>query len=270
MRRLAVRVAREHSEIVLAEILELVPEGVEEVDLGERVEYAIYGALGEIPSLPDIATAVGGVAVEIHTNEVEEGWEDRWREFHKPLVLGDRLRVRPPWDAPGAEQIDIVVDPGRAFGTGAHPTTRLCLEALLGLDPSGSLLDLGCGSGVIAILAAKLGFGPVLAADNDQLAVDATAVNADVNSVEVAVSRLDLRAQQVPAADVLVANILAPVLRDLCGRLPDPIPRVAILSGLLVHEVDSIAELWTEAGYSEVARSTQGDWAQVTLASAQV
>ena len=96
--------------------------------------------------------------------EVEPGWEDRWREFHHPVRIGP-LWVGPPWETPPPDAIPVVIDPGQAFGTGAHPTTRLCLELLLD-QPRGSVLDVGCGSGVIAIAAAKLGFGPVLAVDD--------------------------------------------------------------------------------------------------------
>ena len=112
-----------------------------------------------------------------------DDWDQRWRSFHKPLVLGDRLSVRPPWEAPPASAaIDLVIDPGQAFGTGAHATTRLCLELMLelaGTDRAGEppqrgpFLDLGCGSGVLAIAAARLGFSPVLAVDFDPVAVEA-------------------------------------------------------------------------------------------------
>ena len=90
-------------------------------------------------------------------------------------MLGERLTVRPPWEPAAATALDVVIDPGQAFGTGAHATTRLCLELLLELEPGGSLLDLGCGSGVLAIVAAQLGFRPVLAVDNDPASLLATA-----------------------------------------------------------------------------------------------
>ena len=102
MVRLAVRVAREQSEIVLAELLELAPGGVEEVDVdGGVVEYAVYGPPGELPALPDLRAAAGSALVEVITTEVADDWADRWREFHRPLVLAPRLTVRPPWSPPG-------------------------------------------------------------------------------------------------------------------------------------------------------------------------
>ena len=175
MLRLAVRVRRADAELVLAELLELAPSGVEEVDVDTAtVEYAVYGSPGELPELPALQAAAGDALVEVRTTEVADDWADRWREFHKPLVLGERLAVRPPWEPEQGTALDLVIDPGRAFGTGAHATTRLCLELLLELPARGSAIDLGCGSGVLAIAAAMLGHGPVLALDYDQLAVDAT------------------------------------------------------------------------------------------------
>ena len=103
--------------------------------------------------------------VEVSATEIPDDWADRWRDFHKPLLVGERLWLRPSWEPPREGAIDVVVDPGQAFGTGAHPTTRLCLEFLLELEAageaSGPLTDLGTGSGVLAIAAAKLGWDPV-------------------------------------------------------------------------------------------------------------
>jgi ribosomal protein L11 methyltransferase len=222
--RLAVRVARAQAEIVLAELLELAPDGFEEVDVSDEVvEYAIYGPPGELPELPDLRAAAGAALIDVSTTEIADDWADRWREFHQPLRLGGRLVVRPPWAPVEAAPLDLVIDPGRAFGTGAHATTRLCLELLLELEreagaappglPStqaGSpiTIDLGCGSGVLAIAAAKLGWGPVLALDFDPLSVEATIENARVNGVQLDVRRHDLRRDDTPAAPLVLANLL--------------------------------------------------------------
>ena len=112
---------------------------------------------------------------------VEAGWEDRWKEFHRPARAGG-LWIGPPWEPPPAGEPAVVVDPGRAFGTGAHPTTRACIELLARLE-RGSLLDAGCGSGVLAVAAARLGFAPVFAVDADPVAVDGRAETVRSNGV---------------------------------------------------------------------------------------
>ncbi|HEV2775773.1 MAG TPA: 50S ribosomal protein L11 methyltransferase, partial [Solirubrobacteraceae bacterium] len=131
MIRLAVRVARADAEIALAELLALAPAGVEEVDHGDTIEYAVYGAEGELPTLPDVRAAAGAALVEVTATQVADDWASRWRDFHVPVTIGARLHVRPPWIDPPQDRtlLDIVIDPNQAFGTGAHATTRLCLEA---------------------------------------------------------------------------------------------------------------------------------------------
>ena len=189
MIRLAIRLAAADAEIVLAELIELAPSGVEENELPDgRVEYAVYGAAGELPALPDLQAAAGGALVEIVTTEVADDWDQQWKAFHKPVAIEHRgrlLRVRPPWEeaAAASGEVDLVIDPGQAFGTGAHATTRLCLEILLELEPDGGCVDLGCGSGVLAIAAAKLGWEPVLGLDHELESVAATVDNARANSV---------------------------------------------------------------------------------------
>jgi ribosomal protein L11 methyltransferase len=206
-------------------MLELFPEGFEEGEGPDGVELAAYtDPAGE----ERLWKAFGGASGA----DVESGWEDRWRAFHRPARVGP-LWIGPPWEAPAAGAIAVVIDPGRAFGTGAHATTRLCLELLLDC-PRGSVLDVGCGSGVLAIAAAKLGFTPVLALDVDPVALEATEANARANAVEIETRLGDaLSAQPLPEADVAVANItladaegVAPRLE--CGRL--------VTSGYLASE----------------------------------
>jgi ribosomal protein L11 methyltransferase len=265
--RLAVRVQRAQAELVLAELLDLAPGGVEEVSLGDVVEYAVYGPRGELPELPELRAAAGGALVEVSTTEVADDWAERWREFHQPLVLGDRLTVRAPWHDAASTPIELVIDPGRAFGTGAHATTRLCLEALLELPVKRRLVDLGCGSGVLAIAAAKLGWSDVVALDNDPLAVAATRENAERNQVVLQVRRHDLRRDQVPAADTVAANLLAPLLRTWGARLRElpgeQRPATILASGLLVGEADAVAGGF--AGYTQASRSELGEWAALVL-----
>jgi ribosomal protein L11 methyltransferase len=267
--RLAVRVSRASAELVLAELLELAPGGVEEVEVDDdTIEYAVYGAPGELPMLPDLEAAAGEAGttlVSVSTTEVADDWAERWRDFHRPLVIGTRLCVRPPWEEPLADVgIDVVIDPGQAFGTGSHATTALCLELLLDEPGRGSCVDLGCGSGVLAIVAARLGFTPVLALDHDPAAVTATRENAGRNGVELDVRRFDLREQQVPEAELVVANVLAGPLLGWAGAQRLLPPRL-ILSGLLTGEADRVAEAYARRGMKERERRVSGDWAALAL-----
>ncbi len=270
MLRLAVRVRRDQAEIVLAELLSVAPAGVEEVDAGsEVVEYAVYGAPGELPALPDLTAAAGDALVEVRTSEVADDWDQRWRSFHRPLVLGDRLAVRPPWESPVGAEVELVIDPGQAFGTGSHATTRLCLELMLDLPPSGGFLDLGAGSGVLAIAAARMGWDPVVAVDFDPASVEAATDNACVNGVQVEVSRHDLRADPVLTAHTVAANLLRPLLLTWASRLATAavavLPEVVIASGLLVGEADEVAGAFARVGLVEAARRESGEWAALLL-----
>ncbi len=271
MLRLAVRVEREQAEIVLAELLELAPGGVEEVAIGDGVvEYAVYGAPGELPALPDLTAAAGEALVEVRTEEVADDWDRRWREFHKPLVLDGRLAVRPPWEPPVGAEVELVIDPGQAFGTGAHATTQLCLELMLELDRAGGdFLDLGCGSGVLAIAAARLGWAPVVALDYDPASVEAAIDNAGVNGVAIDVRRHDLRVDPVATGRTVAANLLRPLLLAWVKRLaaaPAPaLPQTLIASGLLLGETDEVSDAFAALGLVQAARRESGDWAALLL-----
>jgi ribosomal protein L11 methyltransferase len=189
---------------------------------------------------------------ELTSEPVREGWEDAWREFHRGAMVGP-VWVGPPWEHPpeDAVAVAVVIDPGRAFGTGSHPTTRLALE-LLAEQPRGSLLDVGCGSGVLAIAAAKLGFGPVAAGDNDPVALEVTRENAERNGVAVdTVTLIDARTDAL-AADVVVANIALDVVETLVPRARC---RRLVLSGYLAGERPAAP------GFAHVARREASGWA---------
>jgi ribosomal protein L11 methyltransferase len=279
--RLAVRCRPDLAERVLADLLEFAPDGVEEERGDDWIEYAIYGPPGEIPSLPALEAAAGDGLVEITSTEIPDDWADRWRDFHRPVVIGDgRLVVRPSWtdrrETPGreaedAERVDVVIDPGQAFGTGAHATTSLCLELLLELadagEARGPLADLGTGSGVLAIAAAKLGWSPVSGCDGERPAIEAATANARANGVEIALSRVNLRERPAPAAPTLVANLTAPLLREVAERLTGP-PRTLLCSGLLVSEADVVIDAFAARGLEGVGRRERGEWAALLFRSA--
>jgi ribosomal protein L11 methyltransferase len=249
---------------VLAALLELAPGGVEQVDGDGFVEYAVYGAPGELPSFPSGSADVGGVLVKVSGEPVADDWAERWKQFHEPVLIGDRVFVRPPWAEPRPGVLDLVVDPGQAFGTGAHATTRLSLELLLELAPGGSFADLGCGSGVLAIAAARLGFGPVAAVDNEEAALEATRENAAANGVSLdRVERVDLRTEHPPAAETVAANLMRPLLVRM-AELMEERPGALILSGLLDEEADEVSAAF--APLEERRRLSSQGWSALLLA----
>jgi ribosomal protein L11 methyltransferase len=261
--RLAVRVSRDHAEPVLAELLDLVPGGLEEreVDAG-TVEYVLYGAAGELPDLPDVRAAAGGALVDVSTSELPDDWDERWRTFHRPVDVRG-LRVRPPWEPPRPGALDVVIDPGQAFGTGSHATTRLTLELLAELEPAGALADWGCGSGVLAVCAAKLGWGPVSGCDVEVASVAATQVAAQANGVSVEVTRCDVR-RGGPWAPTVLANLVRPLLLEVAANLQRP-PGRMIISGLQADETDEVVAAFARTGLREAARREGEGWAAVRL-----
>ena len=213
-------------------MLELVPGGFEEIEGPGWVELAAYtDSAGE--------ERIRAVFAEVVALSVDEGWTDRWREFHRPVRVGG-LWIGPPWEqAPNGEQV-VFVDPGRAFGTGAHPTTRACIELLAGLE-RGALFDAGCGSGVVAVAAVRLGFDPVVAADTDPVAVEVARETARRNGVSVVVHEADVLRDDLPPADLVVANIELAVVEALLSRRP---ARTVVTSGYVAGERPR-ADGWT-------------------------
>jgi ribosomal protein L11 methyltransferase len=215
-------------EAELALLLHLFPEGVEELD----------GAFAVFADEPPIGFDVVEIA------DVADGWEDAWREFHHGVVVG-ALWIGPPWEEPPAGVTPVVIDPGRAFGTGAHPTTRLCLEFLQEVEPA-SLVDVGCGSGVLSIAAAKLGFAPVTALDLDEVALEVTAENAEANGVTIE------RVSEPPTAALAVMNIALDVVERVLPALP---VEQAITSGYLDGDGPHVT------GWRAVERRGRDGWA---------
>jgi ribosomal protein L11 methyltransferase len=239
----SIEVAAARAEEARATMVELFPEGFEEIDRAQGgVELAAYtDAAGE-----ERMWAFFGNG---RAADVESGWEDRWRAFHRPIRIG-RMWVGPPWETPDEDALAVVIDPGRAFGTGSHQTTRLCLEALLDLQPQ-SLLDVGCGSGVLAIAAALLGFAPVVGVDIEEPSIGATLENAERNGVTVD-ARLVTLDERLPPAATTVANISRRSVEALPPRIDT---QILVTSGYFASEEPRLA------GYLHERRRTLDGWA---------
>jgi ribosomal protein L11 methyltransferase len=224
-------------------MLELAPEGFEERERGAEVELAAYT---DSHGGSRIARAFGSA----REDDVPTDWAERWRTFHRPVRAGP-FWIGPSWEGAPDDAIAIVIDPGLAFGTGAHATTRLCLELLADVPP-GSLLDAGCGSGVLSIAASKLGFSPVHAVDDDPFAIETTVGNAKANDVTVAATAGDVTLFVLPSVDVAVANIALETVEGLAARVD---AGELVVSGYLERDTPSTP------GWLHVERRTLDGWA---------
>jgi ribosomal protein L11 methyltransferase len=212
----------------------------------------------------------------------EEDWSSAWKKFYKPLRIGRRVVLKPTWETFGSQPEDLVVelDPGMAFGTGLHPSTRLCILALEELvRPGDAVLDAGTGSGVLAIVAAKLGAASIVATDIDPLAIRVACENAVANGLSLTPgSGLTIRQGSVPAGmaarfQVIVSNILAEVLVGLFdgayGNVPLAEPLAPdghlILAGILEDKADMVIEAAQRHGLRLVERKQENDWAALVV-----
>jgi ribosomal protein L11 methyltransferase len=273
MIRLAVRCAPEYADAVMANLLELAPNGLEEERGPGWVEFAIYGPPGEVPDVGELQAAAGGSLVDVTTTAVPDDWADKWTDFHRPIEVSGRVGVRPSWWEPKEGLIDVVVDPGRAFGTGGHPTTRLCLGLLVELEEAGEaagpIVDWGTGSGVLGIAAAKLGWSPITGCDRELASLETARANAEANGVEMSIEHVDVREGPPPVAPSVVANLTGNLLKDCADQLTAAreAPARLVCSGMLGSEVDEVVAAFASTGLSESDRRIEGDWGGLLLRS---
>jgi ribosomal protein L11 methyltransferase len=243
--RWTLRVPTAELEPALVRVLDAFPDGFSEEADGDTVVISGYLPAGQTP------------AIDATPEDVAPGWREAWRAFHRPVTVGP-FWLGPPWIAPDPGREAIVIEPALAFGTGAHGSTRAALELLV-RDPAprGALLDIGCGSGVLAIAAARLGHAPVSAFDHDAHAVAATRENAAVNGAAVDVWLGDALTGEVPDAPLQLANLQLELLVPLFAR--GATGRRVIASGLLEREV------FAPAGYRWRDRETADGWQALLL-----
>ena len=260
MRRVALTLRADVVEDALDVLLPLLPQGVYQRELEDgQAEVAFFGdPPPEVDGLPVLARG---------EEEMPDDRDARRRRVGQVWEVAGRLRVRAPTDPPAPPGVsEVVIEPTiGGFGSGAHPTTRMTLELLLGLEPGGGFGDLGCGGGVVAIAAAKLGWEPVFGVDLEGRAVEATRHNAESNGVAVHVVQADLREVPPPPAGTLAGNMPLYVHERVAPAL-DAMTRHVIASGIVNDSAEAIVALYGAAGLSERARRSEKGWVAIWLA----
>ncbi|MGB7338610.1 MAG: 50S ribosomal protein L11 methyltransferase [Phototrophicaceae bacterium] len=229
---------------------------------GEETRYQIERSLGYMNMMLPMPQPTWKVIAD-------EDWADTWKKHYKPVRLGKHIVVRPLWIDVELQDddIEIALDPGMAFGTGTHPTTQLCLEALERLSPDSDVLDLGCGSGILSIAAAKLGATQIVGADVEAEAIKATHENASQNGVadkiEAYQGGLDAVLATGRQFDLVVVNILAKIIISMCDQNLGDTVRAggqAIFSGIIEDQLDRVKVALRKTGLEPIAQYQQGDW----------
>jgi ribosomal protein L11 methyltransferase len=228
-------------------------------------------AIAHFESVEDAGEAACELATEAPVEVPAQDWSTAWRTHHRTLRVGPRSWVVPPWEHPPRDGVSVVIDPGMAFGTGSHATTALCLERcdeLLSETPRADLLDVGTGSGVIALLAKKLGARRVIGTENDPVALDAARAGAVLN----AITGIEWVLTEDPSVvrgqfGVVIANILLNTLEELAPRLVSKLAAGGrlVLSGLLAAQGDTARRAYEMQGLHEVARKEREGWLRLEL-----
>ncbi len=237
----------------------------------QRVEEGLWH-LGQIA-----ASALAPLPEPTYRPIQDEDWMAAWKQHYHPIPIGKKLLILPAWiEDPGQGRIAVKIDPSMAFGTGTHPTTQLCMELLEDtVQPGKAVIDVGCGSGILSIGAAKLGAGPVLAVDIDNAAIRSTKENAQANgvleSIETglgSVKEIIERRFSIHHAPLVLANILAPVIirlfADGLADLVKPGGKM-VLSGILEEQAQSVIEAAEENGLKKVELRQMGDWVAIVM-----
>jgi ribosomal protein L11 methyltransferase len=207
----------------------------------------------------------------LHVRPIEaDDWEESWKAGYQPQRIG-RITIVPSWlDEPPATDLLLRLDPGMAFGTGLHPTTRSCLELLQAVEPMPrAVLDVGSGSGVLALAALRLGAERAVCCDTDPLAVEATRRNAEHNglSERVEVGNGSLAAEPRERFELVLANLVASLLVELAGRLAAHVAPGGVLlaSGIIAPRASEVEEALARAGFVVVERIEEADWTSLRL-----
>lgn len=275
--------SKEDKERMFIDILPQLPpdDGVAYVsfflEAGEDHTQLLAEIRDELESLREFMDIGEGTIEESVTEDID--WMNNWKEFFKPFVVDD-IYIKPTWESAGAEaqgRMVIEIDPGTAFGTGKHETTQLCIRQLdKYVTGSSRVLDVGCGSGILSIVAAKLGAQNVYGIDVDEAAVTASVENCVVNHIPEGVCSFECgnmiederirRKMTETKSDIVVANILADIIIPLTPYIPDCLNEggIYISSGIIDTKENDVTQAVLDAGFEIVEVTRQGDWVSVT------
>ncbi len=244
----------------------------EEVNSGNRIIFYLpmdyYGEPELMKSLKHYAFE-NGFKIQIKQEQVyEKQWTESWKKYFKPTKITDRIVIKPEWEIynkENEEEIIIEIDPGMAFGTGTHETTAMCMELLESyIDEKTEVLDVGCGSGVLSIAAAKLGAQSVVGIDIDQTAVDISKENVEKNKLsdKIHIMQGDLTKNMDEKADIVVANIMAEIIVSLSKDIHNTLKgrKIFIVSGILIEKEDIVISALKSNGFNILKIIRKGDW----------
>ena len=266
MRRVRFEVPAGDLERVLDALLPLVPTGARPIETTDgRVEVTTLASGSRMPPRAVLEAATGGALEGYREDDVPADWQ--LRRARTDVLVAGRVVLRSPEDpAPAAGIVDVVLPNGGGFGSGAHPTTRMCVELLLDVEPAGAFADVGCGMGALAILAARRGFGPVAALDRVPEAVAAARANAEVNGVELECRIADAETEPPPSAPTLAVNAPPPVHLAIAANI-DAQTRTVVAAGAVGPELEAVVAAYRAAGFGPVRRLDDevGVWSAVLL-----
>ncbi|MBN9646780.1 MAG: 50S ribosomal protein L11 methyltransferase [Terrisporobacter othiniensis] len=223
----------------------------------------------KISLLPSFGLDIGEGTVSL-SDVNESDWANEWKKYYKPTKIGQKIVVKPTWEDYDKQEGDLIIelDPGMAFGTGTHETTSMCIRELEKyVDESKRVFDIGCGSGILAIAAAKLGGKEVVAGDLDEVAVKVSKENCELNNVsdKVVVKHGSLFEVVEGKADVIVANIIADIIKILANDVSKFLSEdgVFISSGIIHAKIDEVVESLEKNGFEIVEIVKLGEWSAI-------
>lgn len=269
-----IRLRADRVEELLDDLLPVVPGGVHHREaVAEGIdELVVYDTAGG-PEPQELARLAGDRAEAVEVEQVPGGPAERRRRLYRPLLIGP-VWIRPDWAPPAPDHaLEVVLGEASSFGSGAHPTTHGCLEIMLGLQSGGTFADLGCGSGILSIVAAKLGWRPVIAVDVSPAAVESAAANARASGAAIDARGLDLMAEPAPPARTMVANVPPAVHQAIAESLAAQVdsgaerPAALIASGFAQSDREAVARAYAALGLEEAGAGGTHEWAIVELRS---